>query len=213
MKSRSRRLLLQLTLHNETFHLLAEGAFFWNDKRILGLSEVAIDESDSLERIHQLIEAKQPQEVLILGDLIRHQKAWSDPSLERLRNFFHKHQNLKWTLILGNHERDSKNYLEKLPVKIVNESLMREPFIFVRGHVKQGEHLFRIDGQSHPTIAVRQGNTTVRLRCWIKKKQALELPTFADVPRGTMARTQETDDVYAIAGEHVISVPFRFRAR
>lgn len=92
-----------LHLKSEQIKLLPERAFFWPQKKILGMSDIHIGKTISLQKmgipvpsnqnedlfkLAQLIEKYQPENIYILGDFIHQKNSWTTDLIQELHVFF-----------------------------------------------------------------------------------------------------------------------------
>ncbi|MBX2995274.1 MAG: ligase-associated DNA damage response endonuclease PdeM [Bdellovibrionaceae bacterium] len=193
--------------------LAPEKALFWQEERVLALSDVHLGKAESLQalginipsgehredlkRLERLVERFEPLQVLILGDWIHNPKSWTLPLQKDLMLFFERHAGTKWTLLLGNHERGSKKYLDLLPIELLEGDWIRGPFAFTHGHERPRTSHFQIQGHVHPVIKMRHGPTQVRLPCFAQSKSTLILPSFGGLTGGYEVDPREFLQIYA----------------
>ncbi|MBC7419185.1 MAG: ligase-associated DNA damage response endonuclease PdeM [Bdellovibrio sp.] len=216
---------MKLELSNEEIHLLPEKAFYWPKEKILGLSDVHIGKAESLQsfgipipsgphledlaNLEKLIEKTQAKSVFVLGDWIHQKNSWSPNILKDLDTFFNKHKNLNWTLLIGNHERGSIEYLKKYPFKIIEDAYAKPPFLFTHGHLQaRAENLFQIQGHIHPVIRIKEGSTRLRLPCFVLDQNSLTLPSFGSLTGGYEVSHQKNRRFFATAEKTVFEVPY-----
>jgi hypothetical protein len=212
---------ISLNFQGETLELLPEKAFFWKSSSILGFSDVHLGKAESyqaagvpmpsgshfedLSMISTLIERHQPKTVLILGDWIHQRSSWTQEIEGDFQRFFKAHEKQQWILILGNHERGSIEYLQKLPINIVIEELEIGPLLFTHGHHSERAK-FSIQGHIHPTVRLREGSTSVRLPAFILKKNTLILPAFGSQTGGHDLHLHSKDRVFPTTGTSIFEL-------
>ncbi len=126
---------MKLKLKDQDFELLPERAFFWHQEKLLDLSDIHLGkafilqqagipvpatDSEDLHKIAQLIAICKPTRVFILGDFVHHQNSWAQQLLD--------------DLILGNHERGSREILKLLSIHILENDVEIGPFLISHGH-------------------------------------------------------------------------------
>jgi hypothetical protein len=174
---------------------------------------------DDLNELSRLIRQHSPQTVLILGDFIHQKSSWTDDLMNDLLEFFNAHSRIEWILVLGNHERGSQNFLNALPLKLVTEQLLIEPFIFSHGHhlatpepklkkkkVKPKDVPFSIQGHIHPAVRLREGSTTVKLPAFFMTGHTLLLPAFGSQTGGYELKYTAKDRVFPTTGNLIFEL-------
>ncbi len=212
---------MRVTFAGEEILLLPEKAFFWPAEELLGFSDLHLGKAHSLQRmgipvpveahrsdlqrIGTLIENLHPKDVVILGDFIHQRDSWSDSLIELLQLFFEDYHHVRWTLILGNHERGSRAFLSELPITIVDEKLIRGPLTFSHGHEVNSSE-FQIEGHVHPAVRLRSGSIKLRLPCFSIEKNRLLLPSFGELTGGFEIEPNKDRKLYAVTPNEVFEV-------
>ena len=200
--------------------LTKQKALFWPEQKLLALSDVHIGKAESLqsfginvpsgehkhdlERISNLIQEYEPTQVLVLGDWIHHKNSWTLDLQRDLLQFFDQHSQIAWRLLIGNHERGSRNFLETLPFDLIDGDLDLKPLTFRHGHDSAPAHGFQIQGHIHPVVRLRHGSTQVRLPCFAQGPDALILPSFGGLTGGFEINLNKFSQVYACTPSSVI---------
>ncbi len=212
---------VKINISGEELLLLPQRAFFWPSYRTLGLADVHLGKAHSLQRlglpisaeahrddlnqIAELIHQLNPSHVVILGDFIHRKDSWSDSLIKMLDAFFAKFAEIRWSLVIGNHERGSKPYLESLPFQISEESLQVGPLTMAHGHGKSAAG-FVIVGHVHPVISLKNGPTRLRLPCFVLDDKRLLLPSFGSLTGGFELEIASDQRIFAITPQEVFEV-------
>ncbi len=221
----SRESQLKLKLVGQTLRLLPERAFYWEEQKLLGLSDLHIGKAQSLqkhgipmpaashhedlEKLRSLVEQLSPEQVVILGDFIHAKNSWDAELHQTLRDFFKSLPQARWSLIIGNHERGSQEPLSLLGIEIVKEELRYENLVLAHGHDTKKEYdgsLGRIEGHVHPVCVLREGPTRLRLPCFVLENEILTLPAFGVLTGGHEIRPQLKNRIFAIAGKDIFEI-------
>ena len=215
---------MRLNLRGETLELLPEKAFLWVEKAMLVLSDLHLGKADSLQaqgvpipslshdddfnRLRRLIDLHQPRTVVFLGDLIHDRQSWSQALETRLAQFFQDFSQIDFKLILGNHDRHSRDILRDWPLELIEDDWRVEPFIFAHGHQSQKlkSDDFEISGHVHPVIKISQGPVKLRLPCFVEGPQSLVVPSFGILTGGFEIERKKNEKVYAVADKKIILV-------
>lgn len=214
---------MNILLKHEPFVILPDAALYWPKKQLIAISDVHIGKATSLQKsgvpvpsvshnedfykIRHLIETYQPQQFLILGDLVHHPSSWGAELYMDFKNFFSLFEKTDFTLIAGNHERGSEKHFKELPIQITNEDVIVDDFSFSHGHHERQNQLFKIEGHINPVVELNQGPAILRLKCFVQSPQRLVLPAFGALTGGPQIELNSDDRIYAIAGTSMIPVP------
>ena len=216
---------MTLNLCNEEVQLLAEKAFYWPREGLLVFSDVHIGKAESLQsqgiplpsgshledlyKIERLIQKTQPKKVFILGDFIHQKNSWAPHIISDLEIFFNRHQNISWSLAIGNHEKGSLSYLSKLPIELIENGVLIEPFFFSHGHLTtKKEGPFEIRGHLHPAVRVKEGSIQLRLPCFVLERQRLTLPSFGILTGAAEVKKTKQNRLFAVTEETLFEVSY-----
>lgn len=216
---------MKLEIIKEEIHLLPEKAFFWPKEEMIGLSDVHLGKAESLQdygipvpsgshledltTIGKLIERTKANKVFILGDLIHQKNSWTTNIVSDLTSFFKNYKKINWTLLIGNHEKGSIEYLKQFPIQLIENDFEYFPFLLTHGHnnSEKKKHLFRIQGHVHPVIQIRDGSTKLRLPCFVLEKNSLTLPSFGTLTGGFEVAKTKGRRMFATTNESVLEIP------
>ncbi|MBC7372231.1 MAG: ligase-associated DNA damage response endonuclease PdeM [Bdellovibrionaceae bacterium] len=216
---------MNILVAGESLELLAERAVFWEAKKSLLLSDIHIGKPESLQavgipvpsgahlddlsRIDQLLQRTHAEEVYILGDMIHNRHSWSDDIQNDLKQFFTEHDHVHWTLLLGNHEKGSRQYLEKLPIDLIETDLVLGPFLLSHGHdsTVEDHQQFIIQGHVHPVVRLNLGAIRLRLPCFVLNMERLTLPSFGMLTGGYEISKSRGRRIFATTPESVFEIP------
>ena len=217
---------MQVQVRNETIELLPQRGLYWPRHQLLAISDLHIGKAESYQaagvpvpsgahledfiNLQTIIQVRDIQKVIIVGDLIHNKFSWTDEILQDLQNFISSFSEISWHLVYGNHERGSLEFLKKLPLKFYQESYVESPFEFTHGHDGPSEgkkDLFQIQGHIHPQISLREGVTRIQLPCFHLSQNTLTLPAFGTLTGGYTIRPTKKDRVFALTGKEIFEVP------
>lgn len=208
---------MKIELRNNSFILHASGAVFWEDQKILLISDVHLGKVshfrkhglaipgnaiiENFKRMDQVIEFFRPEKIVFLGDL------------------FHSKINSEWKffedwvakiepgiiLIEGNHDIISRQNYINLNIDVC-QKLGFGDFLMTH-HPKETEGMFNFCGHIHPGIKLKDlGRQPLKLACFFRKENQLILPAFGEFTGNYFMQPEENDRVYAIAHNEVIRV-------
>ena len=204
---------MKIEVLGETLELLPEKALIWRERKILVFSDVHLGKAESfqalgvpipsavnrvdLETVAGLIERFEIQEVLILGDLIHHKSSWTEELFFTIKGFLEYFKDVKFKLLIGNHEKGSLEFLKALPIELIEGDLTIEPFTFSHGH-ESSEKAFTIQGHIHPVVILKDGPVRLRLPCFVLEKKSLVLPSFGSFTGGFEISPQHNTRIFAV---------------
>lgn len=214
-----------VTVKGEHLRLMAEKVLMWEEARLIVVADLHLGKAASLQargvpvpevvvmdlqKIARVIERERPARVLFLGDWIHATDAWSPVLEDALQVFFASYPQVRFELVIGNHERGSLPRLARLPLRPYFENLQEGPFLFEHGHEKAPpslQGLFVLRGHWHPVVEMRHGSTHLRLPCFWQTAGSLTLPSFGELTGGHPVRPGSGDRIYAVAGTEVVELP------
>jgi len=227
-----------ITLGGQSLFLLSQRAVYWSERKVLfvadlhlgkdatfrqaGLAVPAVSSRDSLNRLQKLVEAYDPSECIILGDLIHAADSLNERVQGEVSEFFGRVSGCRWRLIKGNHDRHTKKWPADWPLLIESEGAIMEPFRLLHFpefpadardsrigregiSLKQGEYF--LAGHIHPawrgsaSLLVRE-----KLACYWLTPRGLILPAFGTFTGTKVIDRTPQDRVFAIADTQVIEV-------
>jgi DNA ligase-associated metallophosphoesterase len=208
---------MRITIDNQNFILHQSGVAFWEEKKILLISDVhlgkvahfrkhgiGIPEDAIFEnffRLNTVLELFNPDTIIFLGDLFHSKinKEW-DLFVEWTKTL-----SQKIILIEGNHDIISKKYYEALNIEIYIE-LVIDNFLLTH-HPTEKEGVINFCGHIHPGVKLKGlGRQFLSLRCFFRKPNQLIFPAFGEFTGNAYLIPTENDKVYAITKEEIIEV-------
>lgn len=212
---------MKITLRNQTCHLLAEKAVFWQEEKTLILADIHIGKGtvfrkagipipkgimdDDLLKISKLIKTYDVKKCIIVGDLIHAKSGLSEDVKLTFSNWL-KSMNIEVHLVLGNHDRHLINNLPtEWSLHTHLEGLLIEPFYFSHFPMTH-EKWFVFAGHLHPKIELSNKYDSVVLRCFQVFENLMILPAFGFFVGGTMVKNSKVCKIYAIADDTVILI-------
>jgi DNA ligase-associated metallophosphoesterase len=208
---------MRILINNQNFILHQSGAVFWEEKKMLLISDVHLGKVthfrkhgigipkeaifENFNRLKTVLEIFEAETIVFLGDL------------------FHSNINTEWSffvewikehpqkiiLVEGNHDIISKRNYEDLNIEICNELLI-DNFLLTH-HPTEKESFFNFCGHIHPAIQLRGlGRQFLTLPCFFRKPDQLIFPAFGEFTGNAYMTPTENDKAYAITKEGVIEI-------
>lgn len=207
----------KIQIRRQNFSLHSSGAMFWEEKKMLLISDVHLGKishfrkygsavpqkaiAENFERMTRVVDIFQPEKICFLGDL------------------FHSSLNLEWNLfehwmqeissevmlVVGNHDIISELKYEALGIKITSELILDN--LLLTHHPEVRENYFNICGHLHPGYKLNgAGRQQVKLPCFYKSEDQMILPAFGEFTGNFWISPNVGDQVFAITKKEVILV-------
>ncbi|MCR4033754.1 MULTISPECIES: ligase-associated DNA damage response endonuclease PdeM [Flavobacterium] len=208
---------MKIQIQNQNFVLHSSGALFWEEKKMIIISDVHLGKithfrkhgiaipqnavSENFKKITDILEHFQPEKIIFLGDLF-HSSMNSEWDL--FEEWISNH-NQETYLIAGNHDIiDQKHYYE---IGILVVDVLEIDGFFFTHHPTEKEDFFNFSGHIHPGIILRGlGMQSLKLRCFFHKPNQMILPAFGEFTGKFILKPESDHLVYAIAGNEVILI-------
>ena len=208
---------MKIIINNQKFILHQSGAVFWEEKKMLLISDVHLGKVthfrkhgigipkeaifENFNRLKQVLETFNSETIVFLGDLF-HSKINTE------WNFFVewlKEYSQKIILVEGNHDIISKRNYEDLNIEIFSELVIAD--FLLTHHPTEKEGLFNFCGHIHPAIQLKGlGRQFLSLPCFFLKPNQLIFPAFGEFTGNAYMTPTENDKAYAITKEGVIEI-------
>ena len=212
---------MQLVLQDITFTLLCEKAIYREDKRTLILSDLHLGKAAHFRKagiymppdsamkdyaqLRLLIHRLQPEQVYIVGDLFHseHNNEW-DIFAATIMAF----PEVKFVLILGNHDILKHHHYEKLNMILVKNTLIENGLIYSHAPLKEvPEGHVNIAGHIHPGVRLTGiADQSISLPCFYFYNNCLLLPAFGHLTGLKIMRNEKGSRIFAVANSKVIDV-------
>lgn len=212
----------KVQIADETWLLHYEKAIYWENEQTLIVTDIHLGKSGhfrksgiaaptainkkNLDRLSKLINFFKPSEFLILGDLFHSNinKEWFE--FENWRKLF---PNLKITLVAGNHDLLHHSFYDSGDIK-TTQHLKKGIFTFVHDKSKvPGSNSIVVSGHIHPAINLKaKGRQSIKVPCFLIKKNYVLLPAFGEFTGCHIIKPEETDSVYCVVENDIISLKF-----
>ena len=208
---------MKINIKSQNFTLHPSGCLFWDERKILLISDVHIGKVahfrkhgmaipnravfENFEKLTAVLELFNPEVIIFLGDLF-HSKINNEWNL--FENWV-KPISPKIILVEGNHDIIARqNYID-LNIELFSE-LVIDDFLFTH-YPTEKEGLFNFCGHIHPGIKLKGvGKQYLSLACFFKKPLQIILPAFGEFTGNYYLKPTENDMVYAITKDEVFEV-------
>ena len=208
---------MKITINNQSFILHQSGAVFWEEEKILLISDVhlgkvahfrkhgmAVPEAaifENFSRLSLVLSTFNTKTIIFLGDLFH-------STINNEWGFFSEWVNRhskQIILIEGNHDIIAKQKYSDLNIEIYSE-LVIDNFLLTH-HPTEKKGFFNFCGHLHPGIKLKGlGRQFLSLPCFFRKTNQLIFPAFGEFTGNSYLIPTENDRVYAIAKDEIIEV-------
>lgn len=144
----------------------------------MAISDRVFDED--LRRLSHILEDYETRTMLVLGDLIHHEKALSKGVIEKVAEFRHLFP-CELLLVKGNHDRYTR-FPESWGV-VEEKDFFYKDFYFSHDYNEKVES-FQFSGHIHPMMKLRTGSDLIRLPSFILDQHFCLLPAFSHLTGG-----------------------------
>jgi DNA ligase-associated metallophosphoesterase len=212
---------MRITIKNNTLTLLSHKAIWWEEEKILLISDLHIGKiahfrkagiavppqaaEQNFLRLDTLMAAHLVKQILFIGDLFH-----SDLNSEwdRFCTWRNRHITIDMSLILGNHDRFPVKYYQDICLTVYEEELKVGPFTFAhQPKEKPEENEYVISGHIHPVIKLKGlAHQQLKFPCFYFGTQQALLPSFGAFTGGYIIEPKAGDQVVAVVEEKLIRV-------
>lgn len=210
---------MTITIKDQNFTLHPSGAAFWQEKKMLLISDVHLGKVSHFRKYGAAVPQKavqknfelltkavvqfKPTLICFLGDLFHSSlnKEW------QLFETWVSEQKAELLLVAGNHDIISPLKYEKIDVQVLAE-LEIDGFLLTH-HPEERAALFNFSGHIHPAIRLHgAGRQTLRLRCFFKSENQMIFPAFGEFTGSHTLKPSKKNEVFAIAKDEVFQVDY-----
>ncbi len=214
--------LIPHNILNNTFLLSAERCIFWEEKKILIVSDlhlgktghfrksgIAIPQAVFKEDMQCLVTQLQtfkPQQLIIIGDMFHSESNKEHDFFLKWRKDF---ASLPIHLVKGNHDILQENWYSLAEITIHKCELAIDNFIFVHDihdcTITNDCYIF--SGHIHPSITVKGlAKQALRFPCFYFGKQYAVLPAFSKFTGTHGIEPKRGDSVYALVKQTIVAL-------
>ncbi len=206
--------LIPQTIFNNTFILSLHRCIFWQEEKILILSDLHLGKTghfrkegiavpqailkEDLQRFVTLIQTFKPDTIFVIGDMFH---SHANKELDLFVKWRKDFASLSFELIKGNHDILKAGWYSEAGIKVSSNQLLAGNFIFSHDikdcKIAEGQYAF--SGHIHPGISINGlGKQSLRLPCFYFGKQYAVLPAFSRFTGTYPVKPKRGETVYAI---------------
>jgi DNA ligase-associated metallophosphoesterase len=214
-------LFIKHTINNNDFILHCNRTVFWEQEKILILSDLHLGKTghfrksgigvpaaimkEDMQRFVAAIQFYKPLLVVIVGDLFHSVENKEHELFLKWRNDL---LHVPILLVRGNHDIVPDAWYKKAGIEVAENTWRKNSFTFVH-HIEDakentaGEYIF--SGHIHPAISIKGlGKQSLRFPCFYFGKTYAVLPAFGKFTGTHLLSLAKTDNAYAIVEDSVI---------
>jgi len=204
---------LSLTIKDEEFIFDYRRAIFWPKKQVLLTTDLHWGKTDyfqkhgiavpdkvfdeDLNRLAKVISDYQVKTMVVLGDLIHHEKSLSPELIERIASF-RENNPCELILIKGNHDRYTV-FPESWG--IVEEQEMTVGDFFFTHEYQEKNKKFQFSGHIHPMMKFKSGSDSFRLPIFMLSHKSCLVPAFSHLTGGQDMKLKPKQKAIAVTDD------------
>jgi DNA ligase-associated metallophosphoesterase len=212
------------TIFENTFLLSSQRCIFWQEKKILILSDLHLGKSghfrksgiavpqavfkEDMQRFISLLQFFKPEQVIIVGDLFHSTDNKEHELFLKWRNDLKQYPIL---LVKGNHDILEENWYDKNEIVVVEDQLEIDQFIFTHDISKNivAHESYIFSGHIHPCIRLTgKGKQALRFPCFYFAQQYAVLPAFGKFTGTYAIEPRKNESIFAIVENNILSINF-----
>ena len=211
----------EVSIHGEEFRLYPQKVSLWVKKKILLIADLHFGKinhfrkagipvpgtavNKNWEMLIDILRWTTPARVLFLGDLFHsgYNQEW-----EEFGNIVRHFPEISFELVRGNHDILSDYQYEKLNVKVHENDLIEQPFIFTHHPMESvPADMYNLSGHIHPAVRIRgTARQAMTLPCFFFSMNKGLLPAFGNFTGLAKIKPGKKDRVYVILEDQVLAV-------
>ncbi len=209
-------------LRNQTLWLSGEKCIYWEEKKILILSDLHLGKTghfrkegigvpqnlfrEDMQRLGALLQFFNPQQLLVVGDLFHSHANREHDYFEKWRKDFSA---VEIILVMGNHDILLDEFYTRTNISIAGLQYTIDDFLFTHDAadaVEPGDR-YIFSGHIHPGVRITgAGRQSLRLPCFCFGSNKAVLPAFGKFTGIHIIEPGKKDKVFAIAQGRVIAL-------
>ena len=212
---------MDITLHGIQLTLLGGKAVYWPAQQMLlvadphfgkeatfrsgGIPVPTGSTTGTLKAIEDMLTETAARRLVILGDMFHNRDSLSEDVKGSLANFFCNHDDVQFTLVLGNHDANLGALPPQWPLA-VKESLIVDRVALTHDPATwPGDVDLVLCGHLHPAVRVQSlTDSAGKLPCYWASRQRLVLPAIGQFTGTHVIKPKHDDQVWLIAERQVI---------
>ena len=209
----------KVSIRGHDLELLPEKAVWWAGRKMLLLADLHLGKvnhfrrsgvplpeqpnAENLERFIRLVQTRQPERVVFLGDLFHSHYNDEWEAFGRILNHF---PGISFELVMGNHDIMSRHQYTKHRLLVHDHSLVIDGFTLTH-EPEETEDTYNLAGHIHPGVRMTgRGRQRLRFPCFFFGRNQGILPAFGAFTGVHPLRPKKGDQVFIIAESRVMRI-------
>ena len=213
---------VNFNLHNNNFLLTAGRTIFWEEEKILILSDLHLGKSghfrkagigvpqtifkEDMQRLVSQLQYFKPAQLLVVGDLFHSTANKEHELFLKWRKDF---PGISIQLVKGNHDILEKQWYEHAEIQVHERAFNIREFIFTHDiqtcNLENDGYFF--SGHIHPGIQMKgAGRQSLQLPCFYFGKKYAVLPAFGKFTGTYPVKPEKTDTVFALVDNKIMKI-------
>jgi DNA ligase-associated metallophosphoesterase len=213
---------LSYKLMQQQLWLSAHRCVFWEEEKTLIVSDlhfgktghfrksgIAVPQAvykEDLQRLVQLLQYFQPQQLVVVGDLFH---SHQNKELELFQRWRHDFPDLHIHLVKGNHDILHHSWYKQCAIHVAEEELHLGHFRFrhdlENSAVNADAYFF--SGHIHPGVRIKgAAKQSLSFPCFYFAKAFCVLPAFSRFTGIALVRPDDEENVFAIVNDHIVQL-------
>lgn len=215
---------LGVSLDGLELRLLSKRGIHWPDQQTLFIADTHFGKEATFRRaglavprgctqstlatITEMVAECQATRLVLLGDMFHARSSISEDIRESIDCFFAAHPTLRFTLVLGNHDRGIHKVSDRWPIEIVESGTAIDDISI--SHIPKApspQTRLLLCGHLHPAYRFSSRVDSVgKLPCFWFSNQQLVLPAIGEFTGTQVIRPGKSDRTWVIVDEQILSI-------
>ena len=210
---------ITIELAGEAIVLHPERALVWPAGKTVFIADLHLGKADlfrragiaipegttltDLQRLTQLVDSFQLENLIVLGDFVHGRSSPSAVHRSHFEVWRRRHQALRVVVVEGNHDRYEQETRPLWDVEWVSEGFQVGPFVCAH-HPRASEHGYVLSGHVHPVVKLHASSRErARIPVLCVTRDYAILPSFGSFTGGAEVEMADQERVYGFAGARV----------
>lgn len=164
------------------------------------------DIAQDIQRLDRLIAAANPEQLILLGDLVHSGNGYDRQVLSQVSQWADSHLDLPMKLVRGNHDWAAGDPPEGWGIECVNAPHVFPPFVLSH-FPKPDPRGYVLAGHLHPAgLLLKENRQRFKLPCFWFGDRVGVLPAFGGFVSHMVVHPARQDQTYVVNGDDVIQI-------
>lgn len=215
---------LAVTIEEIDLCLLAKKGVYWPEQRTLFIADTHFGKEatfrsqgiaaprgstqGTMATLSQMISECKASRLVLLGDMFHARSSISQDIRDSLEAFFAANKQLRFTLVLGNHDRGIQALIKNWPIEIVDSKSSIEAICISHlPHAPCPPTRLLLCGHLHPAYRFSSKTDSVgKLPCFWLSNYQLVLPAIGEFTGTKVICPNKSDQVWVVVNDQILRV-------